>query len=110
MPADPHIIIWEFSVPAEHTAAFIAAYGPSGDWARLFRKAPGYRGSELYRDRAVPGRFVTLDFWQSPEAYRAFHEAFGADYLALDLACEPLTTSERALGTFALADVSQAGY
>lgn len=110
MSLDPYIAIWEFTVPAEHTAAFIAAYGPGGEWAQLFRKAAGYRGSELYRDRAVPGRFVTVDFWMSPEAYQAFQEAFGADYLALDRACERLTSSERALGTFALADASQAGF
>ncbi len=110
MPADPHIIIWEFSVPSEHTAAFIAAYGPSGDWARLFRKAPGYRGSELYRDRTVLDRFVTVDFWLSPGAHHEFLKTFGDDYAALDRACERLTTREQALGTFALADLSQAGF
>lgn len=110
MSPDPYIAIWEFTVPAEHTAAFIAAYGPGGEWARLFRRAAGYRGTELYRDRTVAGRFVTVDFWLSPEAYRAFHETFAADYLALDRACERLTSSERALGSFALADVSQADY
>lgn len=102
--------MWEFDVPAEHTAAFIAAYGPAGEWARLFRRATGYRGSELYRDRAHPGRFVTVDFWMNPGHWHSFHEVFGEEYAALDRACERLTTSERALGTFALADSSQPGF
>lgn len=108
MPLDPYISIWEYTVRPEDTAAFIAAYGPAGAWAQLFRKAPGYRGTELYRDRSVPGRFVTVDFWLSPAAYEAFRQAFAAEYQALDAACEAVTSEERPLGTFALADTAQA--
>lgn len=107
MPLDPYISIWEFTVPPETTTAFVAAYGPTGTWAQLFRKAPGYRGTELYRDRAVPTRFVTLDFWMTPEAFTSFRQAFAAEYEALDQASECLTSRERSLGAFALADPSQ---
>lgn len=107
MPLDPYISIWEFTVPRETTAAFLAAYGPAGTWAQLFRKAPGYRGTELYRDRDVPTRFVTVDFWMTLSAFASFREAFAAEYEALDQACARLTSSERPLGTFALADSSQ---
>lgn len=107
MPLDPYISIWEFTVPRETTAAFVAAYGPAGTWAQLFRKAPGYRGTELYRDRDVPTRFVTVDFWMTPSAFASFREAFAAEYEALDQACARLTSSERPLGTFALADSTQ---
>jgi heme-degrading monooxygenase HmoA len=108
MPADPYIAIWEFTVAPETAARFVAVYGPTGDWARLFRKAAGYRGTELYRDRADPTRFVTLDFWLSPDAYHAFRRDFAEEYASLDAACEGLSSTERALGTFALADVTQA--
>jgi len=110
MPPDPYIAMWEFTVPVEHTAAFIAAYGPGGAWAQLFRRAAGFRGTELYRDRAVPGRFVTLDFWLSPAAHEAFLTEHGAEYQALDRACEALTSSERPLGAFALADATSPNF
>lgn len=108
MSADPYIAIWEFTVPADQTSAFIEAYGPAGLWAQLFRRAAGYRGSELYQDRETPHRFVTLDFWLSEQSWRDFTTAFAADYEALDRSCEHLTTSERPLGSFALADRRQA--
>lgn len=107
MPADPYIAIWEFTVPADRTDAFIEAYGPAGLWAQLFRRAAGYRGTELYRDRAAPDRFVTLDFWLSEAAWLEFKAAFADDYAALDRQCEALTTGERRVGAFALADRAQ---
>jgi heme-degrading monooxygenase HmoA len=107
MPPDPYIDMWEFVVPPEQTAAFIAAYGPAGAWATLFRKAAGYRGTELYRDRNVAGRFVTIDFWIGPEAYADFRASFASEYEALDRTCESLGATEQSIGTFALADRSQ---
>ena len=107
MPPDPYIAMWEFRVPSENRPAFLAAYGPAGTWAQLFGRAPGYRGTELYRDRTDPTRFVTVDFWMAPAAYAAFRQAFAAEYAALEAACEYLTSSEHALGSFALADLSQ---
>lgn len=108
MAADPYIVIWEFTVPREQTQAFIAAYGPAGTWARLFRAAPGYRGSELYRDREIPDRFVTIDFWMSPADFTAFRAQHAEEYTALDQACETLTAVERRIGSFGLADRGQA--
>jgi heme-degrading monooxygenase HmoA len=110
MPADPYIAIWEFEVPDESVDAFVEAYGPAGAWARLFRQASGYRGTELYRDRDDPQRFVTLDFWLSAEDYHAFQARFKEEYAALDRACEPLARAERPLGRFALADRSSPGF
>ncbi len=105
MSPDPFITIWEFTVPAEHAAAFVAAYGPAGTWAQLFRKSAGYRGTDLFRDRANPERYVTVDFWTSPQAWEAFKAEFGEEYAALDRACERLTSAERALGSFGLGDI-----
>jgi heme-degrading monooxygenase HmoA len=110
MPADPYIAIWEFKVPEECCAAFIEAYGPAGTWARLFRQASGYRGTELYRDRDDPQRFLTLDFWLSEVEYDAFRNRFADEYAALDRACETLARSERPLGRFALADRSSPAF
>jgi heme-degrading monooxygenase HmoA len=107
MSADPFITIWEFTVSPENAPAFLAAYGPAGKWAALFRRAPGYRGTELYRDRDDPTRYLTVDFWLSPDAFRTFRDTFQGEYKALDQECEHLTRSERPLGTFGLADPGQ---
>ena len=42
-----YIVVWEFQVKAECEAEFVAAYGPDGEWARLFRRSPEFLGIEL---------------------------------------------------------------
>jgi heme-degrading monooxygenase HmoA len=91
---------WEFEVAPEHQAAFVRAYGPDGDWVRLFRRAPGYVRTELLRDLARPARFVTLDHWESPEAFAAFRARYAAEFEAIDARCQALTLSEREIGRF----------
>lgn len=92
--------IWEFHVLAARQAEFERRYGPEGDWARLFRGAPGFIGLELLRDRGNPLRYLTLDRWASAEAFRAFHERHAAEYAALDRECQGLTEREAQLGEF----------
>ncbi len=43
--------------------AFEELYGPEGEWVRLFRRSPAYRGTELLEDLDSPNRFVTIDRW-----------------------------------------------
>lgn len=100
MTAAGFIAVWEFIVEPASRAEFIGHYGPDGSWARLFRRAPGYLGTELLNDRANPLRYVTVDRWASIEDWRAFRERFGQDYAALDRRCERLTVREAALGEF----------
>jgi len=99
-PAGRYVYVWEFTVPPKHEQAFLAAYGPSGTWARLFARAAGYVETLLLRDQAVAGRFVTIDRWASQAAHDAFLARFRADYDALDRACEPLTLHEASLGSY----------
>lgn len=93
--------LWEFEVAAEQAAEFERQYGPNGAWARLFRRATGYVETTLLRDEARPGRYVTIDWWESAEAYDRFRAVHAAAYEALDTACEALTIAERRLGRFA---------
>ena len=99
--------VWEFRVRPAATEAFEAAYAPDGEWARLFRRDAGYLGTELLRDRAEPGRYLTVDRWRSAAAWEAFRDRHGADYAALDERCEPLTLAERHLGSFEAVDRRQ---
>ena len=96
----PIVHLWEFEVRPGREAEFESHYGPEGTWAKLFRSAEGYDGTTLLRDPARPGRYVTIDRWDSEAAYQRFRSARAADYAALDAACEALTVSERSLGRF----------
>jgi heme-degrading monooxygenase HmoA len=92
------VIIWEFTVRPEQAPGFEEAYGPAGAWVALFRRAPGYLGTELLS--AGGGRYLTLDRWADRAAYAAFRESAAADYAALDAHCETLTAGEREIGVF----------
>lgn len=96
----PYTYLWEFRVSADRQAEFERHYGPDGTWVALFRRAPGYLETLLMQDRSDPLRYITIDRWQSVEAYRAFRSRFSDDYEALDRACEGLTTHEAPLGEF----------
>lgn len=97
-----YVYVWEFTVAAANCAAFERAYGPGGPWVALFRQSPGYLGTDLLKDRAVGGRYLTVDRWASLEAYQAFREQHGAAYAAIDAECEHLTEGERSLGEYAI--------
>jgi heme-degrading monooxygenase HmoA len=94
------VILWQFDIADEKTADFEAAYGPAGLWAHLFGRSPEYLGTELLRDAYVPGRYVTVDRWQSEESFRAFRATHDADYEAVDRACDELTSGETRIGAF----------
>lgn len=93
-------IVWGFDVKPASVEAFESAYGPEGDWARFFRRAPGYGGTELLRDADTAGRYLTVDRWRSRVDFWRFREAFRAEYLALDARCAELTDREELVGDF----------
>ena len=96
-------IVWRYRVSASSADAFERAYGPRGDWARLFARAQGYIGTELLR---IDGgdTYLTIDRWagrsEFDDAKRMLHD----DYDALDRRCEAYTLEETSLGVFALLD------
>jgi heme-degrading monooxygenase HmoA len=79
-----HVRVWEYDVPPERAGAFVAAYGPDGDWAALFRAAEGFVGTRLYRATDDVRRYLTVDTWREEASWRAFLEASGPTYQALD--------------------------
>ena len=98
-----HVIVWEFVVRPEKVSDFVAAYRAAGDWARLFRLAEGYQGTELLSSVDDETRFVTLDRWRSATDFTRFQQQFGDSYKALDKQLEGLTLMETKLGTLTVA-------
>ena len=92
--------IWTYTVRDGYLDAFLRAYSPGGEWARLFRKCQGYLGTDLKQDVDDPMRFMTIDSWQSYAAFARMRKALADDYDELDRQCEAYTLSERHVGVF----------
>ena len=91
-------LIWRYEVRDEHRVQFEATYGPTGEWARLFARSGGYRGTELMR--AEDGSYLTLDIWRARADFDAFLADHRADYDALDSRTEPWTRCEHRIGEY----------
>jgi len=95
-------LIWRYEVLEEARAAFETAYGPTGAWARLFARADGFRGTELFK--AEDGSYLTLDVWRSKADFDAFLAEHRADYEALDRSTHGWTSCEHRLGEYEIMD------
>ena len=95
-----YVRVWRFRPLPNRVAAFEEAYGPEGDWARLFRTADGFLGTTLLKRNGEPAEYLTLDRRVSPEAYEAFRRARGNEFSALDRRCEALTALEEEVGSY----------
>jgi heme-degrading monooxygenase HmoA len=92
-----YVRVWEYEVASEHVDAFVAAYGATGEWARLFQRGRGHLGTELYRRTGDETRFITVDRWADEESWGAFLEGWAGPYQELDAVMDSLTESERSL-------------
>jgi heme-degrading monooxygenase HmoA len=70
-----------FSYDARDPGEFERVYGPNGEWAEFFRGGAGFLGTELLRDVEIPGRYLVIDRWASPEAYQAFVDGHRDEYM-----------------------------
>ncbi len=91
-------ILWTYRVRPEFRALFEAIYSPEGEWAQLFRRAKGYRETELLRQ--LDGRYATIDRWLQAGDFAQFKKDFQAAYESLDRRCESLTLEETFIGQF----------
>ena len=98
--SDPFVYLWAYRVSPETSDEFRDLYGPDGLWANLFRRAPGYVETRLLRDRSDSNRFVTIDHWESEEAFLSFRASFAEEFDHLDRLGERLTIEETNLGEF----------
>jgi heme-degrading monooxygenase HmoA len=92
--------IWRFRARADRAAEFEAAYGSRGAWTALFRRGAGYLGTEFLESTADPAIYITVDRWESADAWESFLRDWSADYTALDRTCEELTEAEEEIGAF----------
>jgi len=92
-----YVRVWEYRVAGEDVDAFVAAYGPEGDWAQLFRRGRGYAGTELFRDAEDAAHLVTVDRWVDRDSWRAFLEEWQERYQELDVTLSALSTSQGSL-------------
>ncbi len=95
-----YAILWRFRPRPERAVEFEAVYGPRGDWATLFAKAEGYLGTDLLKPLDDSGAYLTIDRWESDQAYWRFRQRFHTLYSELDMRCEGLTMEEAYLGQF----------
>lgn len=95
-----YTVVWSFDVKPDQVKAFERMYGPDGDWVRLFRRAPGFAGTELRRETDRRAHYLTIDRWRTREDYRRFKETFASEYALLDVRCAGLTESEQKVGDF----------
>jgi len=94
------VTLWEFEVKRGCEELFEKAYGPEGEWVRLFRRDARYRGTRLLRDVGREGVYVTIDEWESREAYEGFREKWAKEYATIDQAYGSTTKNERHLGEY----------
>jgi hypothetical protein len=94
------VALWEYEVKPGCEERFENPYGPAGDWARLFRSDSNYCATRLLRDSVRPAIYLTLDFWNSREAYEQFMAAHKDKYKRLEAAGEELTSKERRIGWY----------
>jgi heme-degrading monooxygenase HmoA len=95
-----YVVLWRFRPREGRQSEFERAYGPSGEWALLFRRGDGYLGTELLQRSEDPREYLTLDRWTSRAAYEAFRARWSDEYRRLDHRLEELTEEETLLGTF----------
>lgn len=84
---------WRFRAAPGREADFEKAYGPDGDWAKLFWHGAGFLGTQLRRTKNE-GEYLTIDLWESAEAWETFRRDFSDEYQALDARCDKLTSLE----------------
>jgi heme-degrading monooxygenase HmoA len=96
-----YAVIWQYQVRPDQAARFEALYGPQGDWVALFRAWPGYQSTELLR--GDDGHYLTIDRWDSREAYATFQRQAADDYARIDALGDALALDERRIGAFTLA-------
>jgi heme-degrading monooxygenase HmoA len=79
---------------------FEAFYRPDGPWTELFREAPGFVSTTLWKDVRDPRRYVVADRWTSLTLYEEFKRSHSAAYEKLSESGRRLLERETEIGRF----------
>ena len=93
-----YLIVWKFQILPERRSEFLRRYASEGEWSRLFARAMGWQGTTLVALEGTTDIFLTIDRWESLDAWHRFRADFATEYEALDLACAGLTLMEERVG------------
>ena len=94
------LALWEFEVKRGSEEKFEEVYGAEGAWAKLFARDAAYRGTRLVKDVKRERVYLTLDFWETREAYEKFKKENAGEYERIDRECEGMTVKEKKLCEF----------
>lgn len=92
-----YAIVWHYQVRTDRIEDFVAGYGPEGTWARFFRSAEGYLGTELIRC-GTAASCMTIDRWVRKAQYDAFAAQNRAEYDRIDATFGHTTVEETMIG------------
>ena len=92
--------VWTYKVKPDRIVEFRRGYSSTGDWARLFATSPDYRGPKLLCDAIDKSRFMTIDYFSTPDGRGKFLASNKARYDALDEIWQDATIEESCVGEF----------
>jgi len=93
-------VLYRYRVHPQQVRAFEHAYGANGPWVALFRRDRGFRRTRLFRHKTEAQIYVTVDVWDSKEAYDRFRSVYTDDYNRLDTQLTLLKLEEHFLGCY----------
>ena len=100
-------IVRELVVKEHARGQFELAYGPGGAWSNLMARCPGFHGTTVLRDAVNPGRYLTIDIWDTLADRDRMLEERVAEHASLDATIAGWTESSTEVGVFrALAEAT----
>jgi heme-degrading monooxygenase HmoA len=93
-------VFYRYTVHPAQARAFEHAYGQSGPWVALFKRHDGFIRTRLFRQKADAHVYLTIDAWESKEAYDRFRSDNAAEYRRLDAQLGMLKLEELLLGYY----------
>ena len=92
--------VCEFVVKDEVRGQFELAFGPGGLWSKLFAQQPGFRGTTLMRDMKNPGRYLTVDLWDTEAQRDHALSEYKTEYSNLEATLADWSESTTEIGIF----------
>jgi len=93
-------VYFRYRVHPAQARAFEHAYGTDGPWVALFRRHRGFIRTRIFRQKSDPQIYLTIDVWESKEAYDTFRAENADEYRELDAQLAMLKLEEHLLGYY----------